>query len=181
MGTADLQDAPASATEPRLIFRTIHGSRLYGLANESSDEDWYYVWEGKSPRLTQHVRNGVDEVHGSIEGFMQRATTGSHQSLEALFSTKKEWGEGMEQKYRYIESFRVTGGDVFAKYERTIRKFCYGDFKRRRHAVRLYLNLAALRNVGYFNPTLQEGVAFILTYLAETFEGDTLAEKLGVK
>jgi hypothetical protein len=61
----------------------------------------------------------------------------------------------MREKWApFIESLRVTGPEVFAKYERTITKFCCGDFKRRRHAVRLSFNLADLRESGRFDPEM---------------------------
>lgn len=34
-----------------LIFSTVHGSHLYGLAHEGSDLDVYEVYEGKADNL----------------------------------------------------------------------------------------------------------------------------------
>ena len=152
-----------------LIFQTVHGSHLYGLAHAGSDVDIYKVVEGDSRRLQQVVTSETDTVTGSIGAFLMRASEGSHQSVEALFSRKKAWTPGMEEKWGpFIDSIRVTGPEVFAKYERTIKAFCYGDFKRRRHAARLALNLRYLRLHGRFNPTLDQaevdwvnGVAFL--------------------
>ena len=38
-----------------LIFYTLHGSRLYGLDHEDSDEDWYFVSEGTGRKLHQET------------------------------------------------------------------------------------------------------------------------------
>ena len=124
-----------------LIFSTVHGSHLYGLAHEGSDRDVYYVYEGKGRNL-RHAMNGDDDsVRGTLDAFLERAYTGSHQAVEALFSQKKDWAPGMFERYgAMLDRLYIEGGEVFAKYERTIKKFSYGDFKRRRHACRLRLN-----------------------------------------
>ena len=162
-----------------LIFSTVHGSHLYGMAHNGSDVDIYEVFEGDGTSLTQKIHGGDDHVWGSLEAFTRRALTGSHQSCEALFSPVKVFRPGMREKYgAYLDGFRVTGSDVFAKYERTIKKFCYGDFKRRRHAARLALNLAELRAEGRFNPRLKPQQVRYIGLAAEKFEGDKLWQYL---
>lgn len=157
------------------IFTTIHGSRLYGLAHAYSDNDLYTVTEGTSKHLRQSIVGDVDTVRGSIEAFLNRARSGSHQSCEALFSQVKEYGPGMKEKWGPIlAGLYVSGGDVFDKYERTIKKFSYGDFKRRRHAARLALNLRDLRLYGRFNPTLDEDQIRFVNNMANAFTGDDL-------
>lgn len=161
-----------------VIFETIHGSYLYGLANTDSDMDFYRVYEGDGVNLRQSMSGAVDTVRGDLRAFITRAESGSHQSLEALFSPFKLWGDGMEQKWgSYLANLRITGSDVFAKYERTIKKFCYGDFKRRRHAIRLRYNLDDLREFGRFNPRLTtEQINWADKYAS--LEGDELKEML---
>lgn len=157
-----------------LIFSTVHGSHLYGLAHEKSDRDVYYVYDGKgtSNKLRQTMKGDDDSVRGTLDAFLNRAIAGSHQSVEALFSNKKIWYNDM---YRpYLDNLVITGGAVFAKYERTIKKFCYGDFKRRRHACRLRLNLQDLREYGRFNPELTETQKIMCNGFAKVYEGDEL-------
>jgi hypothetical protein len=163
-----------------VIFTTVHGSHLYGLAHEGSDHDIYEVREGTTLTLHQRIRDdGTDIVTGTLEAFTRRALTGSHQSCEALFSPVKVFGPGMREKYgAYLDGFRVTGGDVFAKYERTIRKFCYGDYKRRRHAARLHINLRELRRDGRMMPALNEDSIRWCTLTAEAWSGDDLVGRL---
>lgn len=159
-----------------LIFMTVHGSHLYGMAHEGSDRDYYLVYEGTDPKLRQRVVDGADVVRGTVDAFLTRAVSGSHQSVEALFSPFKVY-PSLEMRERWdplFEGLRITGPEVFEKYERTIRKFCYGDFKRRRHAVRLAQNLKGLRGNGRFNPdmTAEE------IEMANTLAADLSAEEL---
>lgn len=163
-----------------LIFSTVHGSHLYGLAHEDSDLDVYEVYEGKALKLRQSINDKDDSVRGTIEAFLIRATTGSHQSVEALFSQQKQWAPGMHEKYGpMLEGLRITGGDVYAKYERTIKSFAHSEeVKKRVHAVRLSLNLTALRNHGRFNPTLTQMEATMCKAYGKTFIGNDLLELL---
>lgn len=164
------------------IFSTIHGSGLYGLANEGSDLDVFMVTDSKlkkvSHRIEHHHGPGVvvDIAEAGVDTFLRNAWAGSHQSVEALFSRRKVW---MNRDYQaMIEGTRVGGAEVFAKYERTIKKFCYGDFKRRRHAVRLRFNLEGLRNEGSFNPELTDTEIAFANAAANALKGDALLEKL---
>ena len=163
-----------------LIFSTVHGSHLYGLAHEGSDRDVYYVYEGKGRNL-RHAMNGDDDsVRGTLDAFLERAYTGSHQSVEALFSQKKDWASGMQEKYgAMLDRLYIEGGEVFAKYERTIKKFAHSEVvKKRVHAARLSLNLTALRNHGRFNTTLTQMEATMCKAYGKTFIGNDLLELL---
>lgn len=164
------------------IFTTAHGSRLYGFWHAGSDYDSYTVTDQRGTGLRQSVNGDSDRVVVGIDRFLGLAAGGSHQSCEALFSPVKQWssGYGAVAWRRLIESHVVYGAEVFAKYERTIRKFCYGDFKRRRHAVRLASNLADLRKWGRFNPQATLDQALDWSQLAQESEGDKLAEILEV-
>lgn len=160
---------------PQELFRTIHGSRLYGLAHAGSDTDVFVVTSSSRPGARHgFLPDGTDCSTRGLDQFLAHAASGSHQNVEALFSPFKEWTvEGLP--YRpMIESMRVAGADVFDKYERTIRKFAHGDLKRRRHAARLALNLASLRATGRFDPVLPPQEAARITRLAQRLEGAAL-------
>lgn len=162
-------------SDKQLIFETVHGSHLYGLAHSGSDRDTYQVYEGAGTDLRQSIHEGEDVVRGDLRAFILRAESGSHQSCEALFSPVKMFTPGMREKWGpYLDALVITGGDVFAKYERTIKKFSYGDFKRRRHAARLYLDLRDLRRDGRFNPTLNEEEVQFVNNIANAYSGDDL-------
>lgn len=166
-----------------VIFKTVHGYRLYGFEHESSDHDTFIVTDSTARRSKQFIAGDQDTFEVGIHRFLDLALSGSHQSVEALFSPVKEWADTpAARKWRpLIENARVGGGDVFEKYERTIRKFCYGDFKRRRHAVRLRMNLDDLRwhqRVDWVR--LSDLMAGHCTRVAARFKGDELAQELGV-
>ena len=162
------------------LFRTEHGSHLYGLANENSDHDIFVV-RANGPRKAEHTIRGVyDIVEVGMTTFLRRCMEGSHQSCEALFSNRKHYSEeGLKYKPMF-ESIQVTGKDVFAKYERTIRKFAFGDFKRRRHGARLWLNLRDMREYGRFDPTLSADEKDFVNSIAELYEGNDMLERLGM-
>lgn len=136
-----------------VIFSTIHGSRLYGLDHAGSDHDDFIVTTSDREKARHRHTEDYDVVTVGWNSFLNKAILGSHQSLEALFSPFQVWESHFEYQ-PFVASLRINGSDVFEKYERTIHKFCFGDYKRRRHACRLWLNLRDLRAYGRFNPRL---------------------------
>lgn len=168
----------------KTILLTLTGSRLYGLSHANSDMDFYRVvpdehywpaigaWPSGNPKFKsrQHINNGIDELTLSAKTFMQYAYEGAPQALEAMFSQIATIDK--------LEAFRK---DYFAglsyesmvnRYRSSIKLFAHGNFKYRRHALRMSLNLdEALENKGRFNPTLSpENVAMITDIAASTPE-----------
>jgi predicted nucleotidyltransferase len=137
-----------------IIFTTVHGSRLYGFAHDESDFDTFTVTTSKSQRAEHTVVGEHDRVVVGLERFLELAMSGSHQSVEALFSRVKVWAdtEAAAQHRPMLERIRV--GGVGEKFDRTIRKFAHGDYKRRRHACRLWVARVSLARSGTMNPTL---------------------------
>jgi hypothetical protein len=136
-----------------VIFTTIHGSHLYGLAGPNSDLDTFTVTTSQHG-ARQKVKGADDSVTVGWDAFLAYAFSGSHQSVEALFSPYKVWHSHPELAVM-LDSYRITGRDVLEKYERTIRAFAHADdYKRRRHACRLWLNVQQLRWWGRFNPRM---------------------------
>jgi hypothetical protein len=163
--------------EPEIIFKTIHGSFLYGMNHEGSDLDFYVVTTGnQKPRHV--VENGVDTVTVSFPVFLRYAQWGSHQAVEALFSDEKVWHSHKASIKPYLDRMKVCGPEVYSKYERTIRAFCFGDEKRRRHAVRLSQNLDKLRRDGIFNPRMTAGEIDMARKWASMMEGEVLWQML---
>lgn len=156
-----------------VILETIHGSRLYGLAHEDSDEDVFKVVAHRNKALVS-CRDGLDYREFSLHKFLEYVYNGSHQSCEALFSPVAYVHPFYEPMFRQM---RVTGGTAFSAYRRTIRAFSHGDFKKRRHAVRLGLNLSELRAKGRFNPRLNASELSIVNDWAERYEGVELFDK----
>ena len=156
------------------IFTTIAGSRLYGFDRKDSDYDTYTVTDSTNLKARQTVNGPYDLVRVGFNGFLIKALGGSHQSVEAMMSPLKEWNEEYLYLKPFVDNMVVCGSAVYQKYERTIKKFCYGDFKKRRHAVRLSLNLEDLRSVGRFNPIMSEIDIDLCNTLADRLEGDAL-------
>lgn len=165
------------AGEPVTVFTTVHGSHLYGLDHPGSDRDWFTVTTSSAHRARQHVHpDGTDTASLGFEAFLRRALSGSHQSVEALFSPYQQWESHLELR-PFVDELRIGGGEVSAKYERTIRSFSAGDYKKRRHAARLALNLDQLRRYGRFDPVLSDTETDFVTQVA-VLEGDALLEAL---
>lgn len=159
-----------------IVFRTVHGSHLYGLAHAGSDMDSYVV-KATDTRMRQRTDGVTDVVSVGWKQLLLRAAGGSHQSVEAVFSPVKEWPNPDHELRPIIEGLRVTGADAFAKYERTIKKFAFGTFKQRRHAARLTVNLIQLRRDGTCNPRLTERQLLNVNEAAE-MEGAELVQFL---
>ncbi len=157
------------------ILDTIAGSHLYGLAHEGSDVDYFRV-VFRRHRTKQVVRDGVDSTEMGLDRFLENVYTGAHQSVEALFSTRKRVHPHYEQMFA---NYRVQGTDAFDKYLRTVVAFAHHDeLKRRRHSVRLAINLRALKMHGRFDPTLTDEQKMIITYLTEKYQGFELVEAI---
>lgn len=142
----------------RVILRTVFGSHLYGMNHAGSDVDYIEVVmpeEGEQLRNTHSVTSDLDVARFEFGSFIQQCFHGTHHALEALFSEKATVHElvGFREAYR-------PGTEVIHTYMDAIKQLhgagMSGDFKRRRHAIRLTLNLNELLEKGKFNPTLSE-------------------------
>ena len=159
------------------LFRTIHGSHLYGLNHEDSDTDIFIVTDSTKKSAQHKVTDEYDYSTRGLGWFMHQAFSGSHQSVEAMFSPYIEYSKEGEKYRSMIESVRINGPDVIEKYERTIKAFCFGNLKKRRHAIRLNINLYQLKTIGRFNPRLSEQEIDIIN-LYSTYEDEELLKFL---
>ncbi len=163
-----------------VLFTTVHGSKLYGLAHANSDDDFYTVVTkketdsryGKQTRARYAKQTIVGDLDTTVVDFgtwVEMCRKGVPQSLEAMFSTMAT--EDRIADFR--ASFRV-GTEVYACYFDTIKSFALSEdegFKKRRHALRLALNLRDLGRYGRFNPTLsKEDVEYITLYATKGHE-----------
>lgn len=143
--------------ERQTLFRTVHGSHLYGLAHAGSDHDTYEVVTrlpyvahngSRSKYARQTIQGSEDRFVIDLSTFMAQCDRGVPQALEAMFSTVADVDHIAELRAGYR-----AGGEVVARYLRTIKAFYnHGDAKRRRHAARLAQNLQDIRQYGRFNP-----------------------------
>jgi len=162
-----------------VIFTTIAGSHLYGMNGPHSDVDTYTVTTSSNRAQQRMSRNPdgseSDTVTIGWDTFLAYAFSGSHQSVEALFSPYKVWHSHQELE-PMLDGMRVTGGDVLSKYGRTVTKFAHADdFKRRRHACRLWLNMQQLRWDGRFTPVMTpDEIAWATELATSDLSGDEL-------
>lgn len=152
-------------TENQLLFRTIHGSRLYGLSHADSDYDYWEIYSNKIPSPSKYIQQKIagesDTVKMNLSTFMNYAERSSHQVLDCMFSTKAE----VDLIKDLRERFFLNTGTFVPLYQRTIKAFGLRDetdgepkyvLKSKRHAVRMLYQLQDGLEYGRFDPTLTE-------------------------
>ena len=151
------------------LLKTVHGSRLYGLSHANSDEDWYVVTPTRYASRKfrkQTIQGDQDVTYMDFKSFQQLADKGVPQALETMFSKKAV--SPYFQDYR--EGYNASGPEVIHTYMRTIKSFSLTEkdpFKRRRHALRLALNMEEILYTGRFDPTLKKHQVDQITRYAE--------------
>ena len=151
----------------KIVFKTVHGSRLYGLSHKDSDEDYYVVTDDADGKLRplQTIVDGIDTMRLSFSAFEKMAIKGVPQVLEAMFS-KLTTGDPIEA---YRKGYRASDPQVVDTYMRTIKNFALSEhFKRRRHAIRLVMNLNDILRTERFDPTLTPEEAILITQKTNT-------------
>lgn len=166
--------------EREVLFKTIHGSRLYGLAHAGSDEDFYTVvtkkpytgrGQGKARYAKQKINGDEDSMVVDFGTWVEMCKAGVPQALEAMFS---EMVIGDDRIKDFRSGFRV-GTEVYARYYRTIKSFALAEddgIKKRRHALRLACNLRDIGRYGRFDPTLSPDDARYITNMAHKSHED---------
>jgi len=146
------------------------GSHLYNLAQPNSDLDLYTVYrflnKNYRPRrqVTQHIEEETDHVKISLDRFYLQLAKGVPQACEVVFAKSNFYLDVdeawyLEQLYcaQIIEDNLLT---ILDTYRRTVLNFfATDDLKKNRHGFRLLLNAEALRDQGWFNPTLTNAQA----------------------
>lgn len=163
------------------LFKTVHGSRLYGLSHAGSDEDFYTVVTkrqtdtrfGRQTRARyakQKISGNQDSMVVDFGTWVEMCRGGVPQALEAMFSNMPV---GDDRIADFRSGYRV-GTEVYERYLRTIKSFALAEddgIKKRRHALRLALNLREMGMTGRFNPTLsREDAEYITTYATKTHD-----------
>lgn len=141
--------------EKTVLFKTVHGSRLYGLNHADSDEDFYTVVDkvktARAKWAKQTIVGEEDTMMLDFGTWLGQCVNGVPQALEAMFSNMAL----VDELGHFREGFRVNTG-AQERYLRTITSFCMTqDPKRKRHGLRLALNMYDFRGpTGRFNPTM---------------------------
>ena len=142
-----------------LLFRTIHGSHLYGLAHEHSDLDTYQVIATKHRSRLRNVKQRINDKDDTTTvdfcTWMAMCEKSVPQALEAMFSQQAEFDMIAEFRRAFVVS-RATLHDT---YRRTVKSFSEQDnYKKNRHALRLCVNMWDAWEYGRFNPTLNRQI-----------------------
>ena len=150
-----------------ILFKTPHGSRLYGMSHENSDEDWYTVVvkppTKKKKYSTHRIIDNDDSVVVDFGTWLTLCEKGVPQALEAMFSEQP-----VTDKLGALRAGYRAGPAAYDTYLRTIKSFAMQDeFKPKRHALRLALNMFDLRQYGRFNPTLTQMEVDYISRMAE--------------
>ena len=162
-----------------VLFKTIIGSKLYGLSHADSDNDYYIItptrYVSRKLNVQQKITGKEDIVAVDFRSFVELARKGAPQALEAMFSraSKSEFFED------YRTNYYASDPEVIHTYMRTIKSFSLTEvdgFKRRRHALRLALNLEELLYTGRFNPTLSSSHVSKISSLAKKEGNDYIKE-----
>lgn len=164
--------------EYEVLFKTRHGSHLYGLNHADSDEDFYTVVNRPRGRrykwAKQSIHDGEDSLRVNLPTWLRLCEKGVPQALEAMFAP-----EPLVDNLGPLRAGFRAGGEARRTYARTIRNFVEAEeFKRRRHAVRLGFNLRDLLACGRFNPVMTEEQKFLANTLAATLGGEELLEAI---
>lgn len=152
------------------LLKTAHGSHLYGLAHEQSDNDIYEIYDfnykifrpHKRKQSRQKITDDMDLMSVSLDRFEHLCYSGVPQAIEALYSPEKDWIEHHEHWPEISDEikFHVVNthiNDVMKTYKRTAWNFMKNDdFKKNRHAMRLCLNAHDLLTYGTFTPRLMD-------------------------
>lgn len=144
-----------------LLFRSYAGSILHGLATSSSDIDIFEVYsEGFGiPSSSHELKREIQTIKGkddvtkiTLSRFMQRSMEGSHQCLDAMFSSIPE-----VDKISALRKSFYCGNNTVETFRRSIREMAFQKVpKKRRHAVRVTLNLIQIMERGRYEPQLTD-------------------------
>lgn len=160
-----------------VLFKTRHGSHLYGLNHADSDEDFYTVVDRPRGRrykyAKQTIHDGEDSLTVNLPTWLRICEKGVPQALEAMFAPNP-----LVDNIPWLRAAFVPGGEVRRTYHRTIENFIMngGNLKKRRHAVRLAFNLNDLLHYGRFNPEMSEYRKSMANSIALLEDSDDLLE-----
>lgn len=150
-----------------LLLKVQAGSRLYGYSTEASDDDYlevhtqpFMISTREAPRqVKQTIVDGLDVIQMTLSTFAERAASGSHQALDAMFAPAPI----VDEISAFRENFHV-GYEIIPTYVRIITKFAVQEgYRKQRHALRAMFNLEDMLKTGRYNPVLsQNRIDFIL-------------------
>jgi predicted nucleotidyltransferase len=150
-----------------MLFKTVHGSHLYGLAHAQSDNDFYTVLDRVPKKRALYAKqkissDGTDSMVVDFGTWLGMCQDGVPQALEAMFSSKAIYDDIAE----FRASYHV-GTTAHERFLRTIKSFAVNqDYKRKRHGLRLALNFYDMSRNGRYDPTLTPNQVDFVTDVA---------------
>lgn len=153
--------------EKTILFSTVHGSRLYGLAHENSDNDTYVVLDKVKNRRAKYAKQKITDTEDSMTvdfgTWLGQVQGGVPQACEAMFSQMPI----VDHIAEFRAGYRI-GTGALERYLRTITSFVMTqDPKRKRHGLRLALNAFDFQRQGWFEPTLTPNEVDFVTEVAK--------------
>ena len=140
------------------ILRTVHGSRLYGLAGPNSDEDIFTVYP--TGRNSQKIIGTIDYIDWNLPTFIKNVGEGIPQALEALWSEQAFIADEYKPWFSKMYPNFISMVD---NYSSTMHSsVLQGTAKGNQRAMRMAYNLGEAYEYGKFNPTISERVAKLI-------------------
>jgi predicted nucleotidyltransferase len=106
-----------------VLFKTVHGSHLYGLAHENSDNDTYTVLDKVKNRKARYAKQRIsgedDSMVVDFGTWLDMCRSGVPQACEAMFSTQPL----VDTIAEFRAGYRI-GTGALERYLRTITNFC---------------------------------------------------------
>lgn len=160
-----------------VLFKTIHGSHLYGLSHADSDQDWFVVVTKEPYRRIRYAKQSIvddlDTTTVDLGTFMEGCRKGVPQYLEAMMSQSPT----VDLLGPLRAGYRASTG-VYDTYLRTIKSMALEDnFKQKRHALRLAINLNEICATGRFNPRLAVWQVSAINSYANNLDNEDLYRK----
>lgn len=133
------------------VLVTVHGSWLYGTANENSDIDLYAVVNNTSKTNKQKVVGDLDVAQIGLKTFVKNVSEGTHQAVEALWSPVSVRDESFGP---YLGALRVNPYRFEARARRAQESYdkLLEESKAARAQRRFEAEVQSVREYGSFNP-----------------------------
>ncbi|MBY0460722.1 MAG: nucleotidyltransferase domain-containing protein, partial [Gemmataceae bacterium] len=142
---------PGPDVSPFVVLRVVLGSKAFGLATESSDEDrrgvfvppadWHWAL-AKPPEQVEVFGEGVEEVDWEVEKFVRLALQANPNILETLWSPAVLHADAIGQELRAIRGaflsrhlYRTYSGYVLSQFRLMKKGFATDRRYKPKHAM----------------------------------------------
>lgn len=138
-----------------IIYKTVSGSRLYGLAHADSDYDYYTVVDKPRTKKARYIKHsivdGIDSTYVDFGTWVNLCQAGIPTALEAMFSQQAMVDDIADFRADFVAG---TNFDAYLGVMKHMRHEHPDSYKHKRHLIRLGKNMRDIRAYGRFDPTL---------------------------